>query len=205
MITFLTSGVVLGLSAGFAPGPLLALVISETLQHGVRSGIKVAIAPFLTDLPIIILIMFALPRFSNLQPLLGVISVLGGLFLFYLGYESIRIKGVVLDLHGCEPKSFRKGIMVNALSPYPYLFWFSVGMPILYRASEQSTVAALGFVGSFYLLLVGSKVVLALLVGKSTTFLSGRGYIYTMRFLGGLLIVFGLILFRDGIKLSGLL
>ena len=44
---------VLGLAAGFAPGPLLVLVISETLQHSTRAGIKVAFAPVITDLAIV--------------------------------------------------------------------------------------------------------------------------------------------------------
>ena len=48
MLHFLTLGTVLGLSAGLAPGPLLTLVISETLQHDIRAGIKVAVAPFIT-------------------------------------------------------------------------------------------------------------------------------------------------------------
>jgi threonine/homoserine/homoserine lactone efflux protein len=40
MLNFLIIGIILGLS----PGPLLALVISETLQHNIRSGIKIAVA-----------------------------------------------------------------------------------------------------------------------------------------------------------------
>jgi hypothetical protein len=42
----------------------------------------------------------------------------------------------------------------------------------------------LAFIGSFYFFLVGSKIVLAIAVGKSSAFLSGRFCIYTMRLLG---------------------
>ena len=55
MISFLTTGAILGLSAGFAPGPLLTLVVSETLRYNVKEGIKVALAPIVTDLPIVVL------------------------------------------------------------------------------------------------------------------------------------------------------
>jgi hypothetical protein len=34
MITALASGAFLGLSCGLAPGPLLALVLAQTLRHG---------------------------------------------------------------------------------------------------------------------------------------------------------------------------
>ncbi len=40
MIHFLVMGSLLGFSAGIAPGPLLTLVVSETLAHDVRSGIS---------------------------------------------------------------------------------------------------------------------------------------------------------------------
>ena len=43
-LTYITTGFILGLS-GLIPGPLLTLVISETLKHGVKEGIKVAASP----------------------------------------------------------------------------------------------------------------------------------------------------------------
>jgi len=73
------------------------------------------------------------------------------------------------------------------------------------KALSQSSIAALAFIGSFYALLVGSKIVLALLVGKSKHFLVGKVYIYTMRFLGLALFGLAVVLFRDGLKLLGVI
>ncbi len=98
MINFLTIGTILGLSAGFAPGPLLTLVISETLQHDIKSGVKVALAPIITDLPIIILTLFILAKLSNFHNILGIISLTGGFVILFMGYESIRTRGVELNL-----------------------------------------------------------------------------------------------------------
>ncbi len=201
MINFLTIGTVLGLSAGFAPGPLLTLVISETLQHDIQSGVKVALAPIITDLPIIILTLFILAKLSNFHNILGIISLIGGFFILFMGYESIRTKGVELNLQETKPKSLTKGILANALSPHPYLFWFSVGAPTMIKAMRQNIIAPLAFIGSFYAFLVGSKILLAILVGKSKSFLVGNVYIYTMRFLGLVLCVLAFALFRDGLKL----
>ncbi|MCG7869591.1 MAG: LysE family transporter, partial [Candidatus Thiodiazotropha taylori] len=94
MLTSLTSGLILGISAGLAPGPLLTLVVSETLQHNIGSGIRVALAPLITDLPIILVMLFIVNELSSMQPVLGLISLLGGCFVFYLGYQNIRVKGV---------------------------------------------------------------------------------------------------------------
>jgi threonine/homoserine/homoserine lactone efflux protein len=205
MLSFLITGTILGLSAGFAPGPLLALVISETMEHGVRAGIKVALAPILTDLPIIIVTVFILAKLSDFQSVLGIISIIGALFILYLGINNLRTKGIELDLDKSAPRSFQKGIIVNALSPHPYLFWFSVGGPITIKAMDSNLLAAISFIGSFYVLLLGTKIVLAILVGKSRTFLMGNRYIFTMRLLGFILILLAGILFRDGLHLLDIL
>lgn len=201
MIHYLTIGTVLGLSAGFAPGPLLTLVISETLQHDIKSGIKVALAPIITDLPIIILTLFILSKLSNFHGILGVISLTGGLFILFMGYKSLRTKGVKINLDEIKTKSLAKGVLANALSPHPYLFWFSVGAPTMTKAMSQNISAPLAFIISFYVFLVGSKIVLAILIGKSKSLLNGSAYIFTMRFLGLVLCVLAIVLFHDGLTL----
>jgi len=174
MIHYLTIGTVLGLSAGFAPGPLLTLVVSETLQHDIKSGVKVALAPIITDFPIIILTLFILSKLSNFHNILGIISLTGGLFILYMGYKSLRTKGVKINLDEIKSKSFIKGVLANVLSPHPYLFWFSVGAPIMTKAISHNISAALAFIISFYAFLVGSKIVLAILIGKSKSLLTAK-------------------------------
>ena len=205
MLGFLTVGFILGLSAGFAPGPLLTLVISETLQHNIKAGVKVALAPLITDLPIIILTLFILAKLSSFHNLLGIISCAGGFFVLYLGYQSLRTKGVELNLQRIRPRSLAKGIIVNALNPHPYLFWLSVGAPTVTKAMKQGILAPLAFMGGFYVMLIGSKIVIAIFVGKSRSFLTGNVNIYTMRFLGLALCVLAILLFRDGFKLLELI
>jgi len=204
MIELITMGVVLGLYSGFSPGPLLTLTISETLQHGIGSGMKVAVAPLVTDLPIILATVFLLSRFSGFHQVLGGISLLGGAFVLYLGYKSLRTKGVSIHLEEQRPRSLTKGILVNALSPYPYLFWFSVGGPTMVQAMEKGTVGPLVFVGSFYVLLIGTKAALALLTGRFKSFLTGKVYIHTMRALGVIMCALALALFREGLRLLGM-
>jgi threonine/homoserine/homoserine lactone efflux protein len=201
MLTFLTTGTILGLSAGIAPGPILALVISETLNHDKWAGIKVALAPIITDLPIIILTLFILSKLSGFNTILGIISLLGGCFILYLGFESMGTKGMSIQLGNSKPRSLQKGIVVNLLSPHPYLFWISVGGPLTVKALQQCIVSAAAFIISFYVLLVGSKIVLAITVGKSKSFLTDKSYIYTMRLLGGVLVILAIFLFWDGLEL----
>lgn len=205
MLTFLTVGTILGLSAGLTPGPLLTLVISETLRHNIKAGIKIAVAPLLTDLPIIGLTFFFLKKLIDVHIALGSISIIGGFFVFYLGVENFRTKGLTINNYGIKNHSIQKGMFVNIISPYPYIFWLSVGSPIILRASNQGILSTAAFVVSFYILLVGSKIGLAVLVGRSRTLLTDRIYIYIMRFLGALLCLFSILLIKDGLGLTGLI
>jgi threonine/homoserine/homoserine lactone efflux protein len=194
-------GTVLGLSSGFSPGPLLTLVISETLQHDIKAGVKVALAPMITDLPIIILTLFIFSKLSNFHDLLGIISLIGGVFILTMGYQSLRTKGVEINLKERKPKSLIKGVLANATNPNPYLFWLSVGAPTMTQAINQNIYAALAFIISFYFFLVGSKIVLAIFIGKSRFLLSSKAYLFAMRFLGLLLCALAMVLFRDGLTL----
>lgn len=84
------AGTVFGLSGGFSPGPLLVLVISETMRHGVRAGIMVAITPLLTDLPVMVVAVVLLNQLSHFEMLLGGISLAGAIFLMRIGWLSLK-------------------------------------------------------------------------------------------------------------------
>ena len=198
MINYILTGTLLGLSAGFAPGPLLSLVISETLQHNTRAGVKVALAPIITDLPIIVISVFILSKLADFNSVLAVVSIIGGIVVLAMGLQGLRSRATTIDLDEVNPRSLIKGVTVNFFSPHPYLFWLSVGSPLMLKAADLSFASAAAFVTSFYLMLVGAKLFLALLAGRSRAFLSGRAYLLTMKSLGLLLVFFSFYLFREG-------
>jgi threonine/homoserine/homoserine lactone efflux protein len=204
IVTFTITGIVFGLTAGISPGPLLTLVITETLTHGRNEGIKVAIAPLLTDVPIILATIFILSKLDDSDSILGVISLLGGLFIVYLGVTSFKAREIEINTKTIKPKSIRRGIIVNILNPHPYLFWLTVGVPLLFKSFNISPGNALAFIISFYAFLVGSKVIVAMLVHKSRNYLRNKNYKWIMRVLGIVLLVFAGIFFRDGLKLLGI-
>jgi threonine/homoserine/homoserine lactone efflux protein len=201
LYSYITLGAVLGLSAGISPGPLLALVITETMQHGKREGIKVALSPLITDLPIILVSLFILSKLGRSSEVLGLISFAGAIFIAYLGYECFKTKKLVPDLENPAPKSLRKGIVANLLNPHPYLFWITVGAPLVMKAWQTGIVAVIAWFLSFYLFLTGSKIMVALLVDRSKSFISGRAYIWIMRILGVALWVFAALFFINGEKM----
>lgn len=204
-IPFLTSGIVFGIVAGIMPGPLLTLVIAETIRRSRREGIIVACVPVLTDMPIVLVSVFVLTRFSGSNLMLGIISILGALFVSYLAYESFSVKGIELSTNRVEARSLRKGIITNLLNPHPYIFWMTVGAPMTLKAYKASLLSAFLYVGGLYVFLVGSKMIIALLVDHSKKFLQSRAYVYIIKALGLILLIFSLMFIKDGLTFLGVI
>jgi threonine/homoserine/homoserine lactone efflux protein len=192
-------GLSLGLGAGLAPGPLLALVIRSTLQGGLAAGARVACSPLLTDVPIIalaVLLAASLP-----EDALGVLGVAGGAFVVRLGLEALREAPRPAEAAAGAPAPQRdllRGALVNALSPHPWVFWLTVGAPVL---AEQGTGGDALFLGAFYVLLLGSKLGVALVLHAGRQrLLQGRGYAALLRASAVLLLVAGVLLVLDGVR-----
>jgi len=203
--TFLLSGIIFGLTLGVSPGPLLTLVISETLKHNKKEGTKIAIAPLITDLPIVLITIMVLSKMSNFDPILGSISILGAIFIGYLAYENISTKSVEINIQNVKPQSLKKGIIANFLSPHPYIFWFIIGAPTVLKALGISLFSAVIFILGFYVFLVGSKIFIATVVEKSRSFLKSKIYVYVIKLLGILLLLFSLMFLMEGLKLFGVI
>ncbi len=205
MIALIGAAMVLGLSAGFSPGPLLTLVIAQTIRFGTREGIKVSIAPLVTDAPIICISVLLVSQLARINTILGLISLAGGLFVLYLAWETFNAKPPSAEIDSGQVRSLGRGIAVNALSPHPYIFWITVGAPMIIKAHKQNTVAALLFIISFLVCLIGAKIIVSCLVGRTKTIFTGKAYRYIMGFLGLALFVFAISLIKDGLNLTGVI
>ncbi len=197
LFSYLIQGVVLGVSAGISPGPLTSLTISQTIKHNKKEGIKVALTPLITDAPIVLASIFLLSKAASTELFIGLISLIGSFFLIYLGIDCFSSNDLNIDSKNQIPKSILKGVLTNALSPNPYLFWLAIGAPIFHRSSNIES--ALIFILSFYISIVFSKVTLALLISKSPRTLVDKYYKTIMQFLGLSLILFAILFFKESI------
>jgi threonine/homoserine/homoserine lactone efflux protein len=200
-ISYLTIGITLGLAAGISPGPLLALVITRTIRYNKIEGIKIALAPLFTDAPIVVITIFLLSKLTNYNMVLGIISLLGAGFIIYLAFESITVKATQLEVKDGTTSSYTHGIITNILSPHPYLFWILIGAPTTVKAYNLNPLFSVLFIFGFYLLLVGSKVIVAILSEKSKMFLKSKAYLFIIKALGWILVILALFLTWDGVKL----
>ena len=197
----LAIGVVLGLAAGVAPGPLLALVVGAALDRGFKAGARVAVAPLLSDAPVVVLAVLVLEGLPG--ALVAAFSIGGGAFMILLGIQELR--GAPAEPRPERPGAGRRDVVraaaVNLVNPHPWLFWLGVGGPILVRANDRSHWAAAAFLVGFYGLMIGTKVALAgaVAAGRSRL-LAGRGYAIAVRATALLMIAVGVLLAIEGVR-----
>jgi threonine/homoserine/homoserine lactone efflux protein len=191
METYLIQGLGYGLAAAVQPGPFQTYLIAQTLIKGWQRTLPAALAPLISDGPIILLTVWILNRFpAGWQ---NTLSIAGGLFVLYLSWGAFKAWRT-FDERDANTEdgagSVFKAALMNALGPGPYLFWGLVTGPLLiagWRESPTNAVAfLLGFYGAMILTLIGLIVAFGaarqlgkrlnrLLVGISALALCGFG------------------------------
>jgi threonine/homoserine/homoserine lactone efflux protein len=156
MLAYLIQGIGYGFAAAVQPGPFQTYLISQTLSKGWRLTLPAALAPLISDGPIIVLALVVLSQVPVwFQRLL---YIAGGLFILYLAYSAFVAwrnydkSGVVTDSSGRQ--SVVKAAMMVALSPGPYIYWSLVTGPILLTGWREAPANGLGFLVSFYATIV---------------------------------------------------
>lgn len=158
---FWLRGAGLGVTAAGAPGPLQAFLISESLAGGWRRGLPVTLAPLISDAPIVIVMTFVLGQLPAL--VIHGLNLAGGLFVLYLAWGVWREwRQPVAPYHGAplygapQPavaptrSGLRRAVLMNLLSPGPYLFWGLINGPLLLSAWQRSIAHAALFLLGFY-------------------------------------------------------
>lgn len=187
-MTELIAGISLGLGSGVAPGPLLTLVVTSTLERGFGAGARVAAAPLITDAPIVGL---SVALAGSLSPRgLQALGVIGGTVVIGLGLRIATATPHPDGTVGGGRADVWRGVIVNVLSPHPWIFWLTAGGPLLVASWRRGPAGGILLLVGFYALLVGTKVAIAAVVARTADRLSSQ----TRRrlvILGGVLLVFG--------------
>ena len=196
-------GIGLGLAAGSSPGPLSALLVAVSMERGFAAGARVALAPLLTDAPIVVLSLLLLKDLP--ASFLGSLTLLGGLFVIYLGIQGIQGAHRATSIDQVEAqvaKDLWQGAVVNFLNPHPWIFWMSVGAPTLVSGWRQNPLDAIGYLVGFYVCIVGSKVVQAWLLARGGKTLRGAWFTRALKLSCVLLLCLGAVFcYRGAVQL----
>jgi len=178
MFDLISGGMIRGVGAGTTPGPLLSFLIITTLSRGWRVGLQVIFAPFLTDIPIIIVMTFLLSTLSD--DVVNAMNIIGGIFVFYIAWGSWRQlqsgEAFVVKNEDVEVgetvfswRTLSKAAMMNLISPGPYLYWGTVNGPLLRDGLDQSVWHGIAFLIAFYGTFLGIMALLVLLFDRLRT------------------------------------
>ena len=167
MWLYILQGIGYGFAAGVQPGPLQTYIISQTLLKGWRRALPAALAPLISDGPIIAICLFVLSQVPGW--LQRILFIAGGLFVLYLAYSAYQTwKNFDPNLPSPESgtqKSILKAALVNTLNPNPYIFWTLVTGPILLAGWRNTPVYGLGFLLGFYATFILSLAAMILIFG----------------------------------------
>jgi len=194
------AAITLGIIEGVKPGPLMAVVISETMIHNWKSGLKVALVPLITDGPVILLsvILYELLTINAIAQ--AIIGFMGSLILIWLGIDCFKKSKIKFDESPKESHSFKKGIITNLTNPNMYLYWVLIGAPFLLEAYSINISYPFLFIGGFFAAFIVLKMCIAILVDKSKDFLNTSGYKRLLQFSGIALFLFSGMFFVDALS-----
>jgi threonine/homoserine/homoserine lactone efflux protein len=170
MWLYLFQGFGYGLAAASQPGPFQTYIISQTLTRGWKRTLPAALAPLVSDGPIILLCLLVLSQVPAWMQ--RFLYIAGGLFILYLAYGTYK-SWKKFDLQTSQPESadkqsVLKAALMNALSPNPYIYWTLVTGPILLKGWRETPVNGMGFLAGFYITMISSLAGIILVFGLAS-------------------------------------
>jgi len=193
VLSLSVAGVALGVIEGIKPGPLLTMVIRETLSGGLRAGVWTAAAPIFTDGPLIIVSLLAASWISTRPSILLAISILGAAYLLKMGIECFSIEPPSSDLAEIDVSdSFKRGVLTNLLNPNVYIFWFLIGGPLMASVADEEPLAPVAYAVTFLVSIIIVKSMIALAFDRTRGNLSRRSYSIMLSLCGVAMIFFAI-------------
>jgi threonine/homoserine/homoserine lactone efflux protein len=167
MWLLIIQGIGYGFAAAVQPGPFQTYLISQSLTRGWKKTLPAALAPIISDGPIIALCLLVLSQVPIwLQRFL---NIAGGLFILYLAFGAYIAwknfdQNIPVTNSGTQQNVFKAALM-NALSPGPYIYWSLITGPILLKGWRETPINGIGFLAGFYMTIVLSLSVIILVFG----------------------------------------
>jgi len=126
----LIEGYAVGLSLVVLVGPVLFVLMNNTLTHGRASGLAVAFGIFLSDVLIVSLCYSGSAGVSLSPALTWWLSLLGALILALMGVRYLNAPPITEPAHISPSISlfqcFSQGVAVNLINPFVFLVWFGI-------------------------------------------------------------------------------
>ena len=169
MLLYLIQGIGYGFAAASQPGPFQAFLVSQSLTRGWKRALPGALAPLVSDGPIILLCVLVLSQLPDW--LQQVMYILGGLFVLYLAYGAYKswrdYDETIAHPELSGQQTILKAALTNAISPGAYLFWMFITGPLLVQGWRETPVHGLALLVGFYATLISGLAVIIVIFGSA--------------------------------------
>lgn len=173
-------GVLLGVGAAIAVGPIFVTIIQESALRGFGAGFRVIIGSAVADVVLLIPALafsWIIARVAAASFWVGLVGV--GFFI-YLSIEAVRDARRMWQ-HEKPPEaatdwSFWKGLFGNLANPLSWSFWLATGTPTMLHSYRMGGWWGLAlFTVTWFVVASGLEAVIALVVARSQRLIGARG------------------------------
>jgi threonine/homoserine/homoserine lactone efflux protein len=165
----LIQGIGYGYAAAVQPGPFQTYIITQTLNNGWRNTLLSALAPLISDGPIIALALLMLSQIPDWMQ--RVLHIASGLFVLYLAVNAFigwrNFGTATVAKPPSRQQSLLSAATMNVLSPGPYIYWSLVTGPVLLAGWREAPANGIGFLIGFYLAMTLSLAGIIVLFGTA--------------------------------------
>jgi threonine/homoserine/homoserine lactone efflux protein len=146
------AGIAIGLSLAAPPGPVNAMIASHTVTRSLRAGFFVGLGATTADTIFLIVSVLAHSAIASLQGWIPFIALIGAGLMVYLAWKTARswprAGAVLAAMPEDHARSYATGLSVNLSSPWPILWWLTVGLVLI---DQLGPAVLVGFFGGLLL------------------------------------------------------
>ncbi|MCK9152352.1 LysE family transporter [Methanobacterium alcaliphilum] len=194
---FTLTAFLVGLSGAIAPGPMLTVTISDSMQKGFLSGPLIVSGHMLVELAIVLLIMTGLGGVIGSPLAAFIIGLVGGIVLMLMGLQLVKNSPISnqnkeITVDKTKYQSILSGIVTSVSNPYFFIWWATIGGAFLFKGVGMAGVIGLiGFlIGHWSSDLVWFSAV-SFFSSRSTSLMNQNTYKNVMKICGIFLIGVG--------------
>jgi threonine/homoserine/homoserine lactone efflux protein len=143
----------IGFSGALMPGPMLSVTIAESYKKGFWAGPLIVLGHAMPEFLLMVLFSLGLNEFTDNKMAVGIIGIVGGIFLGWLGVKiflEVR-QGITIDLTAKQEVGWGPvvaGVWTSVSNPGWIIWWATIGARYILLSLEHGIVGlAFFFVG----------------------------------------------------------
>jgi threonine/homoserine/homoserine lactone efflux protein len=180
VIEVLWLGLLLGVGAALAVGPIFVVILQQAATSGFGAALRVILGSATADLLLLVPALAFAWIIRSLERGALWVGTVGALFLLWLAWQAARdAVSLWREDHQLATDgrwAFWKGVTGNLANPLTWTFWLVTGTPAMLAAQRSAGPAGLAlFTATWFLVASGLEAVIALAVARSGRRVGARG------------------------------